>query len=104
MNRYDSAVARPGRPILSHSQLGMTLGWYVDPTKLNKLSNALYHLSWMLSLTLLCLVFTNAASSAPGTVHVGKAEARTALKKGIDREAVLATLERHSESKSSRSW
>jgi len=92
MNRYNSALARRAEVTLSDSQSGITLGWYADPTKLTKLSDVLQRLSWMLSSILLCLVLANVGWTAPGNARVHKAEAETALKKGTDREAVLANV------------
>jgi len=90
MNRFNSSAASHARPTLFNSQPGITFGWYADPAKLDKLSTVLYRLFWMLSLTLLCLALTNVAWAAPGNVRTDRAESKIALKKGADREAVLA--------------
>jgi hyperosmotically inducible periplasmic protein len=76
----------------AESQRRITPEWLVDRRELDKLGSALFRLSWMLSLPLICLALANLAWAAPDNAKTGRSDAKTTLKKGTDRPELLANV------------
>jgi hyperosmotically inducible protein len=101
MNSYNSAggnlncVTLSDYPTLvaaAKSQRRTTSEWLADPRELDKLGSALFRLSWMLSLPLICLVLANLAWAATDNAKGDRSDTKTTLKKGTDRQELLANV------------
>ena len=101
MNPYYSAggnlncVTPSDSPALvaaAESQRRIAPEWLVDRRELDKLGSALFRLSWMLSLPLICLALANLAWAAPDNAKADRSGVKTTLKKGTDRPELLANV------------
>jgi hyperosmotically inducible protein len=66
--------------------------WLTHAMELDKLGNALFRLSWMLSLPLICLALANLAWAVPDNAKADRSGTKTTLKKGTDHEELLANV------------
>jgi hyperosmotically inducible protein len=101
MNSYNSAegnlscVTLSDSPVFvaaAKSQRRTTSEWLADPRELDKLGSALFRLSWILSLPLICLVLANLAWAAPDNAKGERSDTKTTLKKRTDRQELLANV------------